>query len=810
MVYVQRLFNPSQYRSNGLATLTKENFARVMIESINKAINSNETPVKEKHVRKLLIGSYQVESGDFFWEHLPVIRLKENKIVCWKFCLVIHKMLRDGHRLVLASFYERRQILLDCGNMWRHVEDSYGQLIHAYCTLLYNRINFLKRNRFPNDLKLSDEELNSIGERDLGVYFDLCCEIFDMLEDILSLQELILSTVDLKKYNSTTNSGQLHLAPLVACIQDSSLLYDYSVKILFSLHGGLGQQNLAGHRERFLLQHKALKEFYINTSNLQYFKTLIQIPHLPDRPPNFLIASDLQQHVTPKVVMISSLERDSPDQLSQIADDQLLVNLTEDLQVDDSESNTSMGTHQVSASNEGSIDAILNQNNSLEEHTSLLGLAFQEKIDEATKKAHELECTVKNLESTLETEAANHSTTKESLEKELSQSRKSYENKIEGLEAELKKLKDEVRDLKYKMNSSKNDFEKLQDECKRAQHDNEISQGAMKKLVKDLNDLKNENATLLQRPSAKATDNQAPIIELKKRVEELEAEIKERDLLHQELNREKDALLTAKNNLEKQLDIQKQDLLSTEMENTDKIIRAAAKRIEELSEKSNKLETGIKLEVNERILEVCTNLMNTLPNLIIQSSFLQREIVGASGKTNTADFYKRNSSWTDGLISAANIVAMASTTLVNTAELTLAGEEKLSTLAAAAHEVDTAVQQLIYASQVKVESDSQKQRLQTLIQAARQVSQCVVMVVDTTRICAALTKEEVTEKVDINNLNLYNTKRLEIETQGRLYELENQLTKEREKLFLLRRRHYELEDPQESTEKVKSTEVTKT
>ena len=41
----------------------------------------------------------------------------------------------------------------------------------------------------------------------------------------------------------------------------------------------------------FLYTFIRLKEFYYKCSNLQYFKHLVQVPSLPDSPPNFLTAS---------------------------------------------------------------------------------------------------------------------------------------------------------------------------------------------------------------------------------------------------------------------------------------------------------------------------------------------------------------------------------------------------------------------------------------------------------------------------------------------------------------------------------------
>lgn len=44
----------------------------------------------------------------------------------------------------------------------------------------------------------------------------------------------------------------------------------------------LPADTLAGHRERFFKQFRALNKFYQSTSNMQYFKDLIAIPPLPE------------------------------------------------------------------------------------------------------------------------------------------------------------------------------------------------------------------------------------------------------------------------------------------------------------------------------------------------------------------------------------------------------------------------------------------------------------------------------------------------------------------------------------------------
>lgn len=86
----------------------------------------------------------------------------------------------------------------------------------------------------------------------------------------------------MSRSNSMTSHGQCRLAPLMPCILDSAQLYDLCVKILFKMHATLPPDLLSGHRKRFLRQFSILRQFYLGSSNLQYFKTLIQIPLLPE------------------------------------------------------------------------------------------------------------------------------------------------------------------------------------------------------------------------------------------------------------------------------------------------------------------------------------------------------------------------------------------------------------------------------------------------------------------------------------------------------------------------------------------------
>ena len=69
------------------------------------------------------------------------------------------------------------------------------------------------------------------------------------------------------------------------------------------------------------------------------------------------------------------------------------------------------------------------------------------------------------------------------------------------------------------------------------------------------------------------------------------------------------------------------NLVDEEMAATSQAIEAAALRIQEMLQKSREDDSGVKLEVNERILDSCTELMKAIRTLIQRAKDLQSEIV---------------------------------------------------------------------------------------------------------------------------------------------------------------------------------------
>ncbi|KPI95664.1 Huntingtin-interacting protein 1 [Papilio xuthus] len=298
-----------------MANPTDKRFHQLTL-AIQKAINAIETPVKEKHVRSTIIGTFQEQSAVTYW--MVAIRqpLQDNRIVAWKFCHVTHKLLREGHPACLDDSQRHTGMIENLGKLWVHLREGYGRLVHLYCALLVSKLKFHQRNpRFPGNMQLTADELDAIAENDVNNYFQLCVELFDYMDDILNLQAAVFESLGNARANSMTASGQCRLAALIPCAQDSSHIYDCNVRLLFRLHAALPADTLVGHRERFRQQFKKLSSFYKHASSLQYYRNLLTLPVLPSNPPNFLLQSDFGTYVTPVV----SIPEPPPDEVDSVA-----------------------------------------------------------------------------------------------------------------------------------------------------------------------------------------------------------------------------------------------------------------------------------------------------------------------------------------------------------------------------------------------------------------------------------------------------------------------------------------------------------
>uniref|UniRef100_A0A3B1KLF2 Huntingtin interacting protein 1 related n=1 Tax=Astyanax mexicanus TaxID=7994 RepID=A0A3B1KLF2_ASTMX len=266
-------------------------FLTPQLQSIGKSITTTEAAIKEKYARKILLGTHKEGGAVTFWSHAVSLPLASNAILSWKFCHMVHKILRDGHPNVS---------LIDQGSL----HDRYGHIVALYSKFLCIKIEFhCKVCRPLCTLIINGNYVTNKKKQSclfaLAYILTSCIIFFAVFRQMES-----------NSTSSTTSVGQCRLSPLVLVIQDCSPLCHFLVKLLFKLHSRVPVDALLGHRERFRDQFESLTKFFEKARSMEFFKTIIQIPDLPDSPPNFLRAASLAEYVKPVVVPNQQLPED--------------------------------------------------------------------------------------------------------------------------------------------------------------------------------------------------------------------------------------------------------------------------------------------------------------------------------------------------------------------------------------------------------------------------------------------------------------------------------------------------------------------
>uniref|UniRef100_A0AAY4AXV9 Huntingtin-interacting protein 1-related protein n=1 Tax=Denticeps clupeoides TaxID=299321 RepID=A0AAY4AXV9_9TELE len=844
----------------------RENFERGQAVSINKAINTQEVAVKEKHARNILF--LCPKGAHTFWAVVNRLPLSSNAVLCWKFCHVLHKLLRDGHPNVIKDSMRNKADLNDMGRMWGHLNEGYGKLCSIYLKLLITKMEFhVKNPRFPGNLQMSNRQLDEAGENDVNNFFQMTVEMFDYMECELNLFLAVFSSLDMSRSISVTMAGQCRLAPLIQVILDSSHLYDYTVKLLFKLHSCLPADTLQGHRDRFQEQFKKLKSLFYRSSNLQFFKRLIQIPQLPENPPNFLRASALSEHISPVVVIPA--ESSSPESESVVE--------TEDLVDTDAAGETRFDDlFGMSAASDpfnfsGQNGMSKDEKERLIEQLSAELQALRDEMETFRMESGRLCQALRGRANELEAELAEQSHLKlqalgetEFLRAELDDLRRvrvdtekeqrsvtEIERKAQANEQRYTKLKEKYTELVQ----SHADLLRKNAEVTRQVTVARVAQDEVETVRREMQErVRSVQESALQQVHTHTqsyTCSVCPRQELERtlgvmRWSALQAALEEAErIVMDSLGQlELPAHLTCSSSagpkhththththntspeqtrtevlltwlvymcvrlpaLEvsgcggecgsklrpRGLELQQGelgDLVEQEMAAASAAVESAAVRIEEMLNTSRTVDTGIKMEVNERILASCTELMEAIKVLVLSSKELQKEIVESGrGAASMKEFYVKNSRWTEGLISASKAVGWGATMMVDAADSVVCGKGKFEELMVCSHEIAASTAQLVAASKVKADKDSTN--LTRLQQASRGVTQATAGVVASTK--SGKSQIEETDTMDFSSMTLTQIKRQEMDSQVQVLELESRLQKERQRLGFLRKKHYEL------------------
>ncbi|KAI8369538.1 I/LWEQ domain-containing protein [Radiomyces spectabilis] len=250
-----------------------------------------------------------------------------------------------------------------------------------------------------------------------------------------------------------------------------------------------------------------------------------------------------------------------------------------------------------------------------------------------------------------------------------------------------------------------------------------------------------------------------------------------------------DLILAGTADIDKLAEGEVRDLVEQEMSNAAKAIEEATAKIQALLAKpSNPEFSATDLQVHQLILNSVLALTNAIANLIKCATASQQEIVAQGrGTSSKAAFYKKHNRWTEGLISAAKAVAVATNLLVEAADGVISKTHSLEQLIVASNEVSAATAQLVAASRVKSTIMS---RTQTKLEmAAKDVKAAAAELVKQVKglVAQKASNEDV---IDFNKLSVHEFKRREMEQQVKILKLDAELVNARRMLAEMRRSGY--------------------
>jgi len=220
-------------------------------------------------------------------------------------------------------------------------------------------------------------------------------------------------------------------------------------------------------------------------------------------------------------------------------------------------------------------------------------------------------------------------------------------------------------------------------------------------------------------------------------------------------------------------------------------IEAAARKLAELKPRQRPKEADESLNFEEQILEAARAITGAASALVKAAASAQRELVASGRVCSPSSDPQDDGQWSQGLVSAARMVAAATGSLCEAANAAVQGNASEEKLIASAKAVANSTAQLLLACRVKADPTSVTQkRLQA---AGNQIKRAADNLVKAAQGAAVFTDVEV--EVTLST-RLTGGIRQEIEAQEEILRKERELEEARKRLAHIRKARYR-DDPME-------------
>lgn len=718
-------------------------------EHVKKALSSAETAPKQKHVRSCIVYSWDYQSSESFWRVLKMHPLLTDQVVCYKALITIHKLLVGGPHIVLGEALGQRAFFDNCLRVHGGVNlgFGYGPLIQAYIEFLLAKLEFHRTHpEFTGNFDY-EEYISLKGVANLDEGYQTISELMDLADRVDRFQRTVFINVRPMAQN------ECRIASLVPLVEESYGIYKFITSMLSAMHLCVESEDpLLPLVERYKTQFYALKRFYEECNTLRYLTTLIEIPKLPEHPPSF----DLGDGTTTATTAPTTKRTTPPSRAESATPTKTGPPPSLDLLGDlDDDSGVSEATRSRASSS--GLEQLAQYT-----HT----VTTVPVVDETTVKAlQQAQHQVATLGEQLQQALLRHQQDQalvQSYDQQLEEARHRLES-MSGLSLASQGYDAQIRSLQSDVAAGRERYEAMGREAAKWKAKYEGM------------------AALYQQLRTEHVEALSKLRDLQKAREQDEAE-----RLRMEAETAA-AQMEMTNNLGK--------TLAAELLNVTQAIEAAAARLETMrTDPSLAKLSALNSAVHSAIVDGAATITTAIGNLIKYAIQTQEEIVAAGKGSGTPDaFYRKHSEWTNGLISAAQAVAAATMTLVETADGVIKGTHSLQHLVAASNSVAAATAQLVTASRVKASLSSAAQPL--LEQAAKAVTDANRRLVDsaTTAISPAL------DVAHVLPTDAFGLKKEELERQARVLALEMELSHARTNLAEVRKAAYAAHHPSSTT-----------
>ncbi|KAI3627630.1 SLA2 [Malassezia furfur] len=227
-----------------------------LVVHLKKATSPEETAPKQKHVR----------------------------IQTFKALILVHKVLQEGHPIVLREAQSQSNWLDTCARMsGNSVRRGYGTLISAYVSFINAKLRFHRIHKEFNGLFEYEEyiSLKNIDNPDEG--YETIIELMNLQDRIERFQKQVFSSLQGRVNN------ECQISSLVPLVKESYGIYKFLTSMLRAMHRRTDAMDaLEPLRGRYNEQHHELRRFYFECASLKFLTSLINVPKLNTDPPSLL------------------------------------------------------------------------------------------------------------------------------------------------------------------------------------------------------------------------------------------------------------------------------------------------------------------------------------------------------------------------------------------------------------------------------------------------------------------------------------------------------------------------------------------